>query len=61
MGIHFTEKKQLSAKGMLGKIHATFEKIPETIKDPRGLKSEISTTDCLMAASWYWTVYLGLQ
>jgi hypothetical protein len=50
MGIHFMEKKWLSAKGMLDKIHLIFEKIPELTKDTRGIKSKISIVDCLMSA-----------
>jgi len=46
MGIHSVEKKQLSAKGMLSKIRSIFNKIPEPFKDTRGLKAEISLTDC---------------
>ena len=49
MGIHSTEKKQLSAKGMLAKIRSVFEKIPEPFRDQRGLKSKISLADCLMS------------
>ena len=50
MGIHSVEKKQLSAKGMLSKIRSIFNKIPEPFKDTRGLKAEISLTDCFMSA-----------
>jgi len=49
MGVHFIEKKQLSAKGMLAKIHSIFAKIPEPSRDPRGLKSKIPLSDCLMS------------
>jgi hypothetical protein len=49
MGIHSVEKKQLSAKGMLQKIHAIFQKIPEPAKDSRGLKTKIPLADCLMS------------
>ena len=49
MGVHSVEKKQLSAKGMLAKIHSIFKKIPEPPRDPRGLKSKISLSDCLMS------------
>lgn len=50
MGMHSIEKKQLSAKGMLTTIHSIFKKITEKTKDSRGLKSKISTADCLMSA-----------
>ena len=49
MGVHFVEKKQLSARGMLEKVQAAFAKIPEPPKDSRGLKSKIPLTDCLMS------------
>jgi hypothetical protein len=49
MGVHSVEKKQLSAKGMLVKIRSIFEKVPEPARDPRGIKSEISLSDCLMS------------
>ena len=49
MGVHSVEKKQLSAKGMLQKIHAIFQKIPEPTKDNRGLKTKIPLVDCLMS------------
>jgi hypothetical protein len=38
MGLHSIEKKQLSARGILAKIRSVFSKIPEPIKDTRGLK-----------------------
>ena len=50
MGIHSSEKKDLSAKGMLRAIREIFEAIPESQRDPRGLKNAISTADCLMSA-----------
>lgn len=50
MGVHSVEKKQLSAKGMLGKIRSLFQQIPEPPRDPRGLKPEIALADCLMSA-----------
>lgn len=46
---HSTEKKQLSARGMLKKIHSIFKQIPEASRDTRGLKPKISITDCLMS------------
>lgn len=49
MGIHSVEKKQLSAKGLLEKIHSTFKNIPDPPRDPRGLKPRISLSDCLMS------------
>jgi hypothetical protein len=49
MGIHSIEKKHLSANGMLRKIRAAFDTIPEHHKDPRGLKLSIPLADCLMA------------
>jgi hypothetical protein len=49
MGVHSVEKKQLSAKGMLQKIHSIFQKIPEPPKDNRGLKTKIPLADCLMS------------
>jgi hypothetical protein len=49
MGIHSIEKKHLSANGMLRKIRAAFDTIPEHHKDPRGLKHSIPLADCLMA------------
>src|SRR5271169_5986035 len=49
MGVHSVEKKQLSAKGMLAKIHSIFAKTPEPPRDPRGLKSKIPLSDCLMS------------
>lgn len=50
MGVHSVEKRQLSAKGMLGKVRSCFAQIPEPARDPRGSKPEISLTDCLMSA-----------
>jgi hypothetical protein len=50
MGIHSVEKKHLSAKGMLAKVHSIFKQIPEPTKDPRGSKPEIPLVDCLMSA-----------
>ena len=49
MGIHCSEKKQLSAAGMLRKLRCVFEKIPDTTRDPRGAKVQISLADCLMS------------
>lgn len=49
MGIHSVEKKQLSIKGMLRKVRSSFNQISDPIRDSRGLKSKISTTDCLMS------------
>lgn len=49
MGIHAAEKKQLSARGMLGKVRAAFAKIPEPSRDSRGIKSKIPLVDCLMS------------
>ena len=49
MGVHSGEKKQLSARGMLEKVRATFAKIPEPPRDSRGAKSKISLADCLMS------------
>jgi len=49
MGTHSSEKKHLSANGMLREIRATFETIPEHSRDPRGLKQRISLSDCLMS------------
>jgi len=49
MGLHSVEKKQLSATGMLKKIRSIFEQVPEPDRDPRGLKAQISLTDCLMS------------
>jgi len=43
------EKKHLSAKGMLQKVKKIFNKIPSKARDPRGLKSTISLSDCLMS------------
>jgi len=50
MGVHSVEKKQLSAKGMLAKVRAIFEQIPEPARDPRGLKPGIPLADYLMSA-----------
>ena len=50
MGTHSTEKKGLSAKGLLAKIRSLFKKIPDPKKDSRGLKPRISIADCLMCA-----------
>lgn len=50
MGIHSSEKKDLSANGLLRAIREIFEAIPESQRDPRGLKNAISTADCLMSA-----------
>src|SRR5438105_12495570 len=49
MGVHSSEKKQLSARGMLNNVRTVFEKIPDNPKDFRGQKSKIPLTDCLMA------------
>lgn len=49
MGIHSTEKKHLSAKGMLKTIRSTFQKIPELPRHPRGLQTSIPLSDCLMS------------
>ena len=49
MSIHSTEKKHLSANGMLREVRATFDDIPTLPKDPRGLKHAISQADCLMS------------
>lgn len=49
MGVHSVEKKQLSARGMLGQVRSAFLKIPETAKDTRGLKPKIPMVDCLMS------------
>jgi hypothetical protein len=49
MGPHPTQKKHLSAKGLLKKVHNTFIKIPEPARDPRGLKPRISMGNCLMS------------
>lgn len=49
MGIHCSEKKQLSAKGMLTKIRSLFSQIEEPQRDKRGLKAGIPLVDCLMA------------
>jgi hypothetical protein len=50
MGVHSVEKRQLSAKGMLTKVRSVFEHIPEPSRSPRGIKAEISLSDCLMSA-----------
>lgn len=50
MGIHTSEKKHLSAKGLLQKVRHIFEKIPEPTRDSRGLKTSIPIVDCLMSA-----------
>src|SRR5262245_59093366 len=50
MGIHLIEKKQLSAKGLLAAVRQSFDQIPLPPRDPRGLKPEISLSDCLMSA-----------
>jgi len=50
MGVHVIEKKQLSAKAMLGKVRSVFESIPPAPRDSRGVKSKISLSDCLMSA-----------
>ena len=49
MGLHSVEKKHLSAKGLLHKVHHTFEKIPQPPRDTRGLKPGISLADCIMS------------
>jgi len=49
MRVYSVEKKQLSAKGMLAKVRGLFEKIPEPVKDPRGVRPKISLPDCLMS------------
>jgi hypothetical protein len=49
MGIHASEKKKLSARGMLEKVRAAFAKIPEPSRDSRGIKSKIPLVDCLMS------------
>jgi len=50
MGIHSVEKRQLSAKGLLNRVHSIFNQIPPSDRDPRGLKSKILLADCLMSA-----------
>ena len=50
MGVRVIEKKQLSAKAMLGKVRSIFESIPPPPRDSRGMKSKISLADCLMSA-----------
>lgn len=49
MGLHFNEKKHLSAKGLLAKLRSTFCQIPEKQRDTRGLKTKIPLVDCLMS------------
>ena len=49
MGIHATEKTQLSARGMLEKVRCVFNKILEPPRDSRGQKTKISLSDCLMS------------
>ena len=49
MGIHSIEKKHLSAKGMLQKVHSIFKAIPTPPRDSRGVKAKISISDCLMS------------
>ncbi|MGZ3634245.1 MAG: hypothetical protein ACXVAJ_07965 [Parachlamydiaceae bacterium] len=49
MGLHFNEKKHLSAKGLLTKLRSVFSQIPEKQRDTRGLKSKIPLVDCLMS------------
>ena len=49
MGLHSVEKKHLSAKGLLHKVHQAFEKIPQPPRDTRGLKPGISLADCIMS------------
>jgi hypothetical protein len=49
MGAHSIEKKQLSAKGMLQKVRAVFEQVPEPRRSSRGVKVRISLSDCLMS------------
>lgn len=50
MGTHSSEKKFLSANGMLREVRATFDSIPEPSRESRGLKQAISQADCLMSA-----------
>jgi len=49
MGIHSVEKKQLSASGMLQKIHSVFNEVSESPKSPQGAKTKIPLSDCLMS------------
>jgi len=49
MGVHATEKKQLSARGMLREVRSTFAMIPEPPRDSRGLQSKNPLVDCLMS------------
>ena len=49
MSRQLIEKKHLSARGLLQKIKKTFKKIPSAQRDPRGLKSIINLSDCLMS------------
>jgi hypothetical protein len=49
MGIHSVEKKQLSASGMLQKIHSVFNEVSEPPKSPQGAKIKIPLSDCLMS------------
>jgi len=49
MGMHFIEKKHLSATGMLRKVRAGFEEVPELLRSPKGVKARISLPDCLMS------------
>lgn len=49
MGIHFVEKKQLSATGMLQKVRSIFEEVSEPPRSPRGVKARIPLSDCLMS------------
>ena len=49
MGLHSTEKKQLSAKGMLQKVRSVFEQVSAPLRSPRGVKAQISLPDCLMS------------
>lgn len=49
MGIHFVEKKQLSATGMLQKIRSVFAQVPEPPRSAQGVKVQISLSDCLMS------------
>lgn len=45
-----TEKKHLSAKGLIGKIRNVFKKAKEPQKGGQGQKKEISLVDCLSSA-----------
>lgn len=49
MGIHSIEKKHLSATGMLRKVRAVFEQVPEPPRSTKGVKARISLPDCLMS------------